>query len=698
MSILLLSATLLLAAPPELRLLSDFEQPGPLTLVGEGLQPGSRVSLSTDQAHGGTHAARLDYQFVEQVKGLQYAGFHADLTFAEVPGKVLVWVYGDGLGETLRLRLLTKSGECHQFTLGAVAFKGWRQMVAKIGRGGECWGGDGSGKLAPPIRFDSLLLDSAVRPAQGTVFFDDIRYTVAAPAAADDLVRAPSRAADAVQVKFTAPTVVEPGTRLDVSLQLTDHRAAPAPIPLTFTVFGPDGAVVSQPPALTAEAGHGAGFGLDPFKPSLTQPFGLYRVRAEWQVADDHNRSETTFAVLPPMPETDVGTNPFGACLHFEQHKGKLPLTYQLLKRIGGRWARDELGWGGVERAKGVFTFEPRADAYVKGAGAAGLREFPIFDYANGLYDKGASPASPEAQAAFAEYARQLVLRYKDTVHDWEVFNEPNGGFWKPKPDPVAYARLLKVTYAAVKSADPTATVVAAATAGVDLGFIDKMLAAGGTTFDALSIHPYNYPSTPEAGGLVSGVRRVRAVLARHGCGDKPIWITEIGWPNHATAGGATEEDTANALVRSLSLFRSEPLTGPYMWYDFQNDGLNAAYNEDNFGLIRLDGSPKRPYVAAAMFNRVTAGKRFAKDLSPGEPVYVHVYEGADGERTAVVWATPFEASVELRLDCAQVEWSDATGVLKTVPVTGGKLTVPAGEGPVFITGRFALPAVTVKE
>ena len=49
-------------------------------------------------------------------------------------------------------------------------------------------------------------------------------------------------------------------------------------------------------------------------------------------------------------------------------------------------------------------------------------------------------------------FVRTLVGRYKNVIHYWEVWNEPdNAMFWKPAPDPAAYAIILKTAYRAVK-------------------------------------------------------------------------------------------------------------------------------------------------------------------------------------------------------------------------------------------------------
>ena len=54
-------------------------------------------------------------------------------------------------------------------------------------------------------------------------------------------------------------------------------------------------------------------------------------------------------------------------------------------------------------------------------------------------------------------YVRAGVARYKGRIHTWEVWNEPNIGFWLSSNED--YVRLLKATYTAIKSVDPTARV-----------------------------------------------------------------------------------------------------------------------------------------------------------------------------------------------------------------------------------------------
>ncbi|MBI2298432.1 MAG: hypothetical protein HYU66_05670 [Armatimonadetes bacterium] len=665
-------------APRALRLSAescDGTTPG---VGGEQVQPASKLVRDTATMHGGAASWRLDYTFA-QVAGLEYLEIPTPCPLGAQPGPLSVWVKGDGSGSPLRLRLTEVGGECHQFDLGKLDFTDWRQLSTDFSGPHGHWLGDDNGKFDGELRLSSLLLDSGTRPSTGSVWIDDV------------VVSTTARAADTVRPSFTdgkSGGIYGPGEPVSLevawrSLQVPGDQ--PAELPVTIKLRGPGGQplrTIEQ----TVPLADGAGTEALPVA-DLARGTGIYEATLIWRVADDFATEQRSFCRLPDVGETDVDTNPFGACLHYAQHKGQVPLNFELLQRGGGRWARDEYSWGVVEQKPGVYTFPEWNEAYMRAARAQRIRPFIIFDYTNALYDKGESPTSDAAQEAFAKYSAALVERYRDVCHDWEVYNEPNIGFWHPKPDAVVYTRLLKRTYAAVKQADPTCTVAGICTAGIDFGYIETVLREGGGPFmDVLSVHPYRYPGSPEATGFVDDLNRLHALMEKYGIGGMPVWITEIGWPNHVTGGGSTEQHSAECLVRMVCLARSLPFMGPVMWYDFQDDGWDPKYNEANFGLVRPDYSPKRPYMAAAVMARALAGKRFVRWVVDQPPLYVQEYEGAGGERALVLWSTPSETRVTLRLEGGPVHGL-ATIDGAEGPLTAGTLTV--GEAPLFVTGRY---------
>ena len=88
----------------------------------------------------------------------------------------------------------------------------------------------------------------------------------------------------------------------------------------------------------------------------------------------------------------------------------------------------------------------------------------------------------------WSELVRQYVQAHQfKTV---EVWNEPDGSAPLGYPKHEAYAKLLNVTYDAVKSVGPDIIVVGCSTQGEGTGWPESVLAAGGK-MDAISFHPY---------------------------------------------------------------------------------------------------------------------------------------------------------------------------------------------------------------
>lgn len=297
-----------------------------------------------------------------------------------------------------------------------------------------------------------------------------------------------------------------------------------------------------------------------------------------------------------------------GACTHFSQGKGVVELNLESLQRAGIDAIRDEVGWSSVEREKGQLKMPERFDTYVRQAAARNLNVLLILDYANQFYDDGDRPRSPEAIEAFCKYSEFVVRHFGKGVGLYEVWNEWDIGIGMPEPyrkggSPEDYVKLLKAVYPRIKAANPETIVMAggSTSGGVKKGWLEGIVKLGALDYcDAVSIHSYNYNDKfpyrgPEA--CSDWMADVRKMLARYNDGrDVPFYVTEMGWPTHVTKGGSSPEMSAAYLARLYLLARTAPSFKGLWWYDFQDDGWNPEHNEDNFGLVRPDLTPKPSY------------------------------------------------------------------------------------------------------
>ncbi len=222
----------------------------------------------------------------------------------------------------------------------------------------------------------------------------------------------------------------------------------------------------------------------------------------------------------------------FGVCAHLGGHEfPKLVQELDLMKAAGVNWARADFSWSYFEPKDGQFRFD-RYDQVVQAARERGVRILPILCYSSPW-----AGLAHEHLDAWTRFVRRVVERYGRTLRYWEVWNEPNIGFWKPKPDPRQYAALLKATYETIKSVDPELQVVYGGTAGIPLKFIRETLKLGAAAhFDVMAIHPYCYPSTIEEANRLELLAKLKGLLKEFGASPR-IWITETGWPTHVDPG-----------------------------------------------------------------------------------------------------------------------------------------------------------------
>jgi len=311
-----------------------------------------------------------------------------------------------------------------------------------------------------------------------------------------------------------------------------------------------------------------------------------------------------------------------GVCTHFSQDKGIVEMNIESMRNAGIVTIRDEATWSSLERQKGRLVMPERYTHYVRRASAAGLDVMLILDYANRFYDDGDRPRSAEAIEGFCRYAEFVVRHFGKDVRLYEIWNEWDIGIGMRKPynvggSPEDYVKLLKAVYPRIKAIEPRATVIAGGctSGGVNKGWFEKIVQIGALDYcDAVSIHSYNYGSrfperSPEA--CSAWMTDVQEMLRKYNKGkDVPFYVTEMGWPTHIGKRSTEPELSASYLARLYLLARTSPSFRGLWWYDFQDDGWRPEYNENNFGIVRPDLTPKPHYhVMADISDLIARGK-----------------------------------------------------------------------------------------
>ena len=291
----------------------------------------------------------------------------------------------------------------------------------------------------------------------------------------------------------------------------------------------------------------------------------------------------------------------------------------------GSKYARFFVLWSDVEPTRGSFDgllMQTYLDQFSR-LNAAGVKPVLVVmgapSWANGSSDRLVPPRSA---ADFGAFLGTFAARLRGMVGGYEIWNEPDAAaFWHGgSPDVARYVSLLKAAYPAVKAADPSAAVVTGPTTGNNYDWIDGLYNNGGKgSFDAIAVHTDTacLDRGPDffyrEGGKIGqysflGYQTVHGVMAAHGDGDTPIWMTELGWSSTTKTcargqwagkkpAGVGEANQAVYLKQAYHCLALDPYVQVAMWFNLQD--LSATDDELNrYGLLRNDHSQKPSWGA----------------------------------------------------------------------------------------------------
>jgi hypothetical protein len=297
-------------------------------------------------------------------------------------------------------------------------------------------------------------------------------------------------------------------------------------------------------------------------------------------------------------------------------------------------WAREDIHWYRIQPTPDTWDWT-YTDNAIRALVQRGIQILGVIGHPPGWatpYGGDQSDSfsfyAPDPQQ-FAAFAQVVAVRYSRYVTHWEIWNEPdNPLFWRPAPDPVAYAQMLSLTGAAIHSAVPGAKVVLGGVNPFDLHFLRGVAESGAWgSFDILGIHPYVDPGSPESGNLVAAADGVSALGQQYG--ERPIWVTEVGWRSRFRPGTPraelSDEIQANFLVRATVLLWRAGIERIF-WYNLKDDPDGDSYGLLSFGAGRADYSAARlkpSYAAFETLSRQLGGAQFVelRDLFSRTPV-----------------------------------------------------------------------------
>lgn len=345
---------------------------------------------------------------------------------------------------------------------------------------------------------------------------------------------------------------------------------------------------------------------------------------------------------IGPQPLYDRAQPPCGYSMLFWTDNAHDPENVRYAKMAadsGCEWIRFQFAWSTMQPEAGadvsyyIWTYQRIIDIAKENK----LKVLVDIAHPPAWALPADQPWLPADPTAFADFLRQVVSQLGDKVDAWQIWNEPNlADNTNGIIDPRGMLELARAAYPVIKEIDPDAKVVSPGLAPTSLQYEDwafdddiyfeRMLALNGgeilNYFDVIGVHAYGagnppdtyWPSTPSDNPEWSNapefyfrhIEEYHRILETSGALDKPVWITEAGWPVANASGEygygeyVTEDLQAQYVVRGMEIVRTEWdwVDQVFLW------NLNAApYSGADsvfggFSHVREDGTARPVYGA----------------------------------------------------------------------------------------------------
>lgn len=194
------------------------------------------------------------------------------------------------------------------------------------------------------------------------------------------------------------------------------------------------------------------------------------------------------------------------------------------MRELGSTLVRLPYGWDLIEpTCKGCFDWAV-TDAWRDEAKRSGLTIFGSLAYSP-PWANGGHPYfyPPLVLQDWYDFVYATVLRYRDDIFLWGVWNEANLDVYDRGGTPESYTDLVIVARSAIRAANPRAQVL-----GPDFshhathdGWFPAVMRSAGALFDVVTIHWY-----PDEG---ANLDVWLDTLVRPFVAGKPVWLAETG-------------------------------------------------------------------------------------------------------------------------------------------------------------------------
>jgi len=370
------------------------------------------------------------------------------------------------------------------------------------------------------------------------------------------------------------------------------------------------------------------------------------------------------------------------------------PRLLSLAATLGFEFHRFEPRWGNVQPKEGEWQWE-ELDAYVSLIESFGMRPQPLLMGSPRWAAKNRTlPPRPDA---WNTYVAALAKRYRGRMAFWEVWNEPDIGFFDGTVED--YIAMQREAYGAIKSAAPHEIVTSAGFASLNHGRVkpgiyEAALREYPHAYDWFAYHQHGaFPEFYTAVAL-----QLPAVQRQLGVTHVPLVFTETGMDTRFG-----QRFQASTLAKKLTYAAAIPAKG-YVLYNLMDRAGGAESNKagQTYGLltnptgtgrfseIEEDLRPKESFVAVAAALRELRNRPPLSAWRQDGHVFAYLF-GQPKNYLLVGWCEGRDHSTatwEASCANATIEQVDLFGNASPVKTSGGHFRFQLGSDPVYMRFR----------
>ncbi len=349
----------------------------------------------------------------------------------------------------------------------------------------------------------------------------------------------------------------------------------------------------------------------------------------------------------------------------------------RMVRLAGIPWVRERLHWIGQREGDIDWgRYQSVADAYA----AEGIHVYQIWhDSPEWSHPDRKGNVCPDDLRDVYNFARKAASHFSGQIQAWEVWNEPDIGFWPDLSD--RYSGLLKAGYLGIKDGNPKAMVLQGSLCRGVTRFAKSLYACGSAGyFDIFNWHIYAKPAV-YPGALASHLE----LLRDYGAADRPVWLSEAGIRVDGTEGPKKRELNASnqhaqcqfiPRLAAMSLAAGTDRTFFFVLPDYV-EGVTQ------WGALHPDLTPYPSFVALSAATNIIGQSTYKGEYKAGGAAVAQLFATPKGN-VLVAWSDT-ESEISVPTDRQTVRVANIFGDERSVAAKNGAVRVKVGPDAVYL-------------